>query len=154
MKNLKFPFLKCCEWLYQSALSAGILFVLYGFLQNELKKITFFPENDGLPGLFTAVIFAVQLLIIWSGEKGCLPHAGLGLLAVNAAAGFFLARQPENQEIFWCYIAIEAACIAASVIVYAIRNSLAMKGILVSAQAVSLAVLAILKKPLLPGAWE
>lgn len=150
MKKRKIPFLKCCEWLYQGALSAGILFVLQGFLQEELKTITAFPEAEELLKLMVIGVFAVQLLLCWSGEKGYRIQTGLGLLAVNIIVGFLFMEKSENRAVFWCYVGLEAACIVSATVVYVIRHFAVMKGLLILAQAISLVVLAVLEKAI-PG---
>lgn len=143
MRERKFPFLKCCEWLYLGTMSAGILFVLWGFWQSELAEISAFPEAKILLRLIAFGSFGMQILLMWSGEKGYRIQAGLGLLAVNMAAGIFFLRHPENRMVFWCYIGLEAACILSAVIVYMIRHFVVLKGLAIAAQVASLAVLAI-----------
>lgn len=168
----KFPFLKCCEWLYYGALSAGILFVLLGFLQEELiaagmfadermlseinvrtgagtlAATGMFPGVEAFLGLLMVGTFAAQLLLIWSGEKGYRFQTGLGLFAVNIAIGLFLLRQPENRTAFWCYVGVEAVCIISAAVVYVIRQFLVLKGLLVFVQASALVALAVLEKHL------
>lgn len=148
MKNRKFPFLKCCEWLYQGAISVGVLFVLYGFLKNELERTTVFPETKGILMLIAAATFVAQIFVILPIEKGYYIHVGFGLLVANIVGGMFFAEYTENFALFWGYVGLEAACIAASAMVYAIRYSVVLKGLLILAQVVSMLVLAILKKPL------
>lgn len=149
MKKRKFPFLKCCEVFYQSALGAGILFIIQGFFQKELSLLAVFPEQDGLSLLIAAGSFAACLLIR-SLRKGYRLHAILGVTAVSAAAVLFSMQQPESRMALLCYAGLEAACAAGAAAVYAIRHFPVLKGALVLAQAGGLIYLAILKKPL-PG---
>lgn len=148
----KFPFLKCCEWLYYGALSAGILFVLLGFLQGELAEAGMFAETsvEGLLGFLAVGVFGIQLLFVWSSEKGYRFQTGLALLVINAAAGLVVMRQPEKRIVFWYYVGMEAVCIVSAAAVYVIRHFLVLKGVLILSQAVSLVTLAVLEKSL-PG---
>lgn len=141
MRNLKFPILKCCQCLYQSAVSAGLLFVLYGFLQTGLAKLPFLPEASRLLSLITAGTLAAQLLILWPVEKGYRLQLGLGLLGVHIAAGLLFMRHGESFSQFWTYVGLEAACIAASAAVYALRHTRLLKGLLIAGEAISLIVL-------------
>lgn len=148
MTKRKFPFLKCCKWLYQSALSAGTLFVLYGFWQYDLLQVSAFSNPGLVLGLITAGTFIAQLLLVWAGEKDYLLHVGLGLLALNVAAGIICMRRPENRIAFWCYVGLEAACMISVAVVYIIRHFTVLKGLLVLAQAIALVALAILSESL------
>lgn len=150
MKKAKFPFLKCCEWLYQGALSTGALFVLYGFLQDVIIQADLFPSAGRLLGLIAAGTFGVQFMLVWSAEKEYLPYAGLCLLAINMAAGLLSWRLGETPAVFWRYAGLEVICIASALAVSVISQSLALQGCLIGAQTAGLVILAILQKPL-PG---
>lgn len=150
MRKRKIPFLKCCEWLYLGAMAVGILYMVQGFRQEELARVIGFPEAEGLLRLITAGTFAAQFLIMWSDEADYRVQMWLGIFALNAVAGFFLMRNLEQPVIFWSYVGLEAACIVAAAVVYAIRYFKVLKGILVLAQAVALTVLAI-QELSLPG---
>lgn len=143
MRERKFPFLKCCEWLYLGTMSAGILFVIWGFWQYELAEITAFAEAKVLLRFIAVETFGMQLLLMWSGEKGYQLQAGLGLLAVNVAVGVFFLRYPENRMSFWCYIGLEAACMISATILYMIRHFIVLKGLVITTQIASLVILAI-----------
>lgn len=150
MIKRKFPLLKLCEWLYYGALSAGILFVLYGFFQYELSRIIALEEPAKLLPLIAAGAFASQILV-WLGEKGYKLQTALGLIAVNIAAGAFFLKNPESRFAFWCCIGLEAACVLSALMVYAARKTPYLKSILVIAEAACLVALAVIEKPL--PAW-
>lgn len=147
MKNRKFSFLKCCEWLYQGAVSVGILFVLYGFWQGKPAGTDVFSGTEEILKIAAAGTFFAQLLIIWSGEKGYQIRVGLGLLSANILVGMYFVRYTEHIEAFWGYAAMEAVCFMAAVMIYAIRRSLVLKGLVIFAQAAALIALAFLEKP-------
>lgn len=150
MKKRKFLFLKCCDWLYQGALSAGILFVLQGFFGNDLAEIEVFPTDGAFSSIIAAGVFTAQLLFVWSGsgeKKYRLRTALLFLIALNVTVGMFM-KTPESRTVFWCYVGLEAVCIVAASAVYIIRRYPVPTGILIIAQTGALVALAILKKPL------
>lgn len=151
MKKLTFPFLKCCEWLYLSALSAGLLFTAYGFLQAELARVIAFADIKSLTAVVAAGAFCAGLIVYLSAEKRFQLWALLGVAALNTAAGVIYMRQSETPSFFWSYLALEAVCFAGTVFVYLVRRSPILKGALVLVQAGGLVALAVLKKPL--DAW-
>lgn len=150
MKKKKFSYLNYCDWLYQGALSTGALFVLYGFLQNELTQIPLFFKTELLLLLIAVLTFAAQLALICLGEKGVLPYAGLYLLSINAGAGILLNWQGQELTFFWHCAVLEGSCLAAACMVYIIRQIPVLRGCLLLAQVTGLVVLAILQMPLPP----
>lgn len=101
--------------------------------------------------LIAAVAFVMQLLLLWAGgDKKRLSVIFIGMIFIHVAAGLVI-RPTEGKTIFWCYIILEAVCMAAAFFVYAIRNFLFLKGALILAQVVSLIIFAVWEETLPVG---
>ncbi|MDO5602880.1 MAG: transglutaminase-like domain-containing protein [Oscillospiraceae bacterium] len=159
MKKRNFPFLKICSWLYQSAMSAGILFLAEAFFRKELGSIVWFSDSEKLLAAAFAAALMLQLLLYWPGEsqKRRLYTLG-GILLANAAAAYLVWKYtgPMGETMegaldgFLCYAALEATALGCCTLIAAIKERMFGKGVVVLGFAVGLAVLGIWGRQL-PG---
>lgn len=151
MIKLRFPFLKVCGWLYQSVLSAGVLFLAEAFFRDSLARVVCFPDSGGFLAMLFLLVLAMQFFLFWPGESITRSAWTWGLLILgNLAAAYIFWRYTQAFESFLCYAAVEAACLLCCTICAAIRQKIVLKGILSLGFAAGLTVLAVLKYTL-PG---